>query len=135
MKEITISTESQSHFLRLYQIALSDDEFSALEVKMLFEFAEERGVPKEHLNYILLNPQTVTMGVPESVEQKIVYLCDFAIMIWADGVVSDDERNALEKYIKRFGFLDENIEPLATYLLNATKEGKTKQEIFNELNN
>ncbi len=135
MKEITISTELQSHFLRLYQIALSDDEFSALEVKMLFEFAKERGVPKEHLDYILLNPQTVTMGVPESIEQKIMYLCDFTTMIWADGVVTDDERNALEKYIKRFGFLDENIEPLATYLLDATKEGKTKQEIFNELNN
>lgn len=135
MKEITISTELKSHFLRLYQIALSDDEFSALEVKMLYAFAEERGVPKEHLDYILLNPQTVTMGVPEDIKQKIMYLCDFAIMVWADGVVSDDERNALEKYIKQFGFLDENIEPLATFLLDAIKEGKTKQEIFNELNN
>lgn len=134
MREITISTELQSHFLRLYQIALSDDEFSALEVKMLFEFAEERGVPKEYLDFILLNPQTVAMGVPESIEQKITYLCDFATMIWADGAVSDDERNALEKYIKRFGFLDENIAPLATYLLDATEEGKTTQEIFNELN-
>ena len=135
MKEITISTELKSHFLRLYQIALSDDEFSVLEMKMLYAFAEERGVPKDHLNHILLNPQTVSMGIPETIEQKIMYLCDFTTMIWADGVVSDDERNALEKYIKRFGFLDENVQPLASFLLNATKEGKTKQEIFNELNN
>lgn len=134
MKEILISTELKSHFLSLYQIALSDGEFSSLEVKMLYEFAAQRGLQKKHLDEILLNPQTSSSGIPERIEQKIEYLCDFATMIWADGAVSEDERNALEKYIKRFGFLEQNIKTLATFILNATKEGKTKQEIFNELN-
>ena len=135
MEEITISTELKSHFLRLYQIALSDGEFSELEIKMLYEFAKERWVSKEHLDKILLHATDTIVLIPEEVAQKIEYLCDFATMVWADGVVTDDERNILEKYIKSFGFLDENIEPLATYLLDATKNGKTKQEIFNELNN
>jgi len=135
MEEITISIELKSHFLRLYQIALSDGEFSALEVKMLYEFAKERGVSKDYLDKILLNANGSVELIPDGIVQKIEYLCDFASMIWADNVVTNDERSMLEKYIKSFGFLDENIEPLATYLLDAIKAGKTKQEIFNELNN
>lgn len=134
MEEIIISTELKSHFLGLYQIALSDGEFSVLEVKMLYEFAKERGVSKEYLDKILLHETNTVVLIPDDVAKKIEYLCDFATMIWADGIVTDDERNILEKYIKSFGFLDENIALLATYLLDATKEGKTKQEIFNELN-
>ena len=135
MEEITISIELKSHFLRLYQIALSDGEFSALEVKMLYEFAKERGVSKDHLDKILLHANESIELIPEGVAQKIEYLCDFASMIWVDNVATNDERSMLEKYIKSFGFLDENIVPLATFLLDAVKAGKTKQEIFNELNN
>ncbi len=134
MRKTTIPTELKSHFLRLYQIALSDGDFGKLEMKMLYEFAEERGIPKEDLDEVLLNPHDIHHLIPESVEQKIEYLCDFASMIWADEVVTIDERSSLEKYIRRFGFLDENIHPLADYLLKATKEGKTKLEIINELN-
>lgn len=134
MQKTTIPTELKSHFLRLYQIALSDGDFDKLEMKMLYEFAEERGILKEDLDEVLLNPQDLHHLIPESVEQKIEYLCDFASMIWADEVITDDERNSLEKYIRLFGFLDENIHPLADYLLEATKKGKSKLEIINELN-
>jgi len=106
-----------------------------MEVKMLYEFAKERSVSKDHLDKILLHSNDSIELIPEGVVQKIEYLCDFATMIWADNVVTNDERSMLEKYIKSFGFLDENIAPLATYLLDAVKAGKTKQEIFNELNN
>jgi len=51
-----ITTELKSHFLRLYQMAFSDDNFDLLELQMLYKFAEERGVTKEQLNEILLNP-------------------------------------------------------------------------------
>lgn len=135
MEEITISTELKSHFLRLYQIALSDGEFSILEIKMLYEFAKERGVSKEHLDKILLHSNDTIVLIPEELSKKIEYLWDFAMMIWADGIVTDDERNILEKYIRSFGFLDKNVEKLATHLLEAVKRGETKQEILNEINN
>lgn len=35
-----ISIELKSHFLRLYQIAFSDDNFDILEMQMLYKFAE-----------------------------------------------------------------------------------------------
>jgi DnaJ-domain-containing protein 1 len=134
MDKTQIPTVLKSHFLRLYQIALADDDFSALELKMLYEFAEERGILKEHLDEILLNPVDANNLIPEQVNEKLAFLYDFTAMIWADEIVTDDERSALEKYIKRFGFLEKNIEPLAEYLIEAVKSNKTKQEIINALN-
>lgn len=135
MDKAKITTATKGHFLRLYQIALADGEFSALELKMLYEFAAERGIEEYHLNEILLQPIDTNRLIPESIGKKLEFLYDFTAMIWADGVVNEDERNALEKYIKLFGFLDENIEPLADYMIEEVKAGKSKQEIITALNN
>ena len=134
MNNIQVPTIIKSHFLRLYQIALADGEFSTLELKMLYKFAEERGISKEHLDDILLNPVDASNLVPEDINEKIGFLYDFAAMIWADEIVTDDELFALKKYIKRFGFLEENIDLLAQYLIEAVKNNKTKKDIINELN-
>lgn len=135
MDKAKITTATKGHFLRLYQIALADGEFSAMELKMLYEFAAERGIEEYHLNEILLQPIDTNRLIPESIGEKLEFLYDFTAMIWADGVVNEDERNALEKYIKLFGFLDENIEPLADYMIEEVKAGKSKQEIITALNN
>jgi DnaJ-domain-containing protein 1 len=134
MSEIQISAELKSHFLRLYQIALADGDFSSLELKMLYDFAEERGILKEHLDEILLNPRNLNELVPENVIDKLEYLCDFTTMIWADGLVSPDEKISLQKYIRLFGFLEENVVALSDFLITAVKEGKNKKTIINELN-
>lgn len=134
MEKTQIPEVLKSHLLQLYQIALADGEFSRLELKMLYGFAEERGVTKAHLDEILLNPTAVDNLIPEEVNEKLGFLYDFSAMIWADNVVTDDERSALEKYIKRFGFLEENTASLADYLIEAIQVKKTKQEIINELN-
>ena len=134
MNKTDIPVELKSHFLRLYQIALSDGDFSTLEMKMLYDFARSRGISEEHMNKLLLEPKDTVNLVPDNIEKKIEYLCDFAYMIWADGIVDENERISLKKYIKLFGFLDDNIEKLADYLIEATGEGKNKEDILKELN-
>lgn len=128
-----ISTELKSHFLRLYQIAFSDDNFDVLEMQMLYKFAEERGLTKDQLNEILLNPSHDST-IPETLELRVEYLYDLAIMIWADGEVTDDEYITLKKYCKKFEFLDENITELADFLLKSAKEGISKEEIIKDIN-
>lgn len=125
----------KAHFLRLYQMAVCDDSFSALELKMLYTFAEERGIIDTYLDEILLNPIEVKNIVPDLLEEKIDYLYDLTVMIWADGQVDDNEKSALEKYIRLFGFVEENILPIAEYLLRSVQLGKTKNEIIIELQN
>lgn len=128
-----ISEDLKAHFLRLYSMAFTDDNFHHLELKMLYDFAEERGVPKETLDALLLNPSSVEKSVPKSLIEKITYLYQLSQMIWADGKVDDNERNTLKKYIKLFGFKDENIDHLSDYFLDAVKENIPLKEVLKEL--
>tara|TARA_R110001592_G_scaffold20205_1_gene82304 strand:+ start:228 stop:626 length:399 start_codon:yes stop_codon:yes gene_type:complete len=130
---ITISNKLKSHFLRLYQMAFSDDNFDATELKMLYEFANERGVSQEQLQQILINPIQET-NLPDSLEEKIDYLYDLALMIWADYKITEDEKNTLTKYCRRFGFLEENIYEMAEYLLDCAQKGLSKEDILNQIN-
>ncbi|MPS74216.1 MAG: hypothetical protein E2590_13870 [Chryseobacterium sp.] len=134
MNEIIETTESlKAHFLRLYQMAICDDNFSPLELKTLYRSAEERGISQKKLDEILLNPVNSKMVVPESIEEKIDYLYDLTVMIWADGIVSPNERTSLEKYVLMFGFMEENALQIVDYLIDSVKEGKTKTDILNDL--
>lgn len=131
--EITISTELQSHFLRLYQMACADENFDVLEMKLLYKFAEERGVDTEHLNSILTNP-VQRMELPQAIEKKIEYLYDLAIMIWVDKEVSEDEYNLLRKYCKTFEFLEENLAEICDYLIDCAKQDKSLHEVLTSIN-
>lgn len=128
-----ITTELKSHFLRLYQIAFSDDNFDVLEMQMLYNFAEERGLSKDQLNDVLLNPSHES-AIPESLEKRVEYLYDLAVMIWADQKVTEDEYITLKKYCKKFEFLEENITELADYLLESAKKDLPKEEIIKSIN-
>lgn len=130
MNELT--TELKSHFLRLYQMAFSDDNFDVLEMQMLYKFAEERKVSKQELDNILLSPYHEST-IPETLELKIEYLYDLAIMIWADEIVTKDEINTLKKYCVKFGFLEENITELSNFLINNAKKNASKEEVLNQL--
>ena len=114
-------------------MAFSDDNFDVLELQMLYRFAEERGVNQEQLNEVLLNPSQDSR-IPEELEDKIEYLYDLALMIWADGIATEDEINTLKKYCLKFGFLEENIEDICEFLLENAKQRISKKQLMNLMN-
>lgn len=77
-------------------MALTDGEFSPLDWKMLYEFAMERNISKEELDQILLSIIGY-LEVPDSIDEKLEYLYDFARMIWADNEVTEDDGIILKK--------------------------------------
>lgn len=129
-----ITLELKSHFLRLYQMALSDDRFDVLELQMLYHFADERGIPKEELDKLFLNPVNTDLIVPENLTTKIEYLYDLTRIIWADEKVTDDELNMLRKYCRKFDFIEENINDLSDYLIDCVQKNIQKEEIISQLN-
>lgn len=129
-----ITLELKSHFLRLYQMALSDDRFDVLELQMLYHFADERGIPKEELDKLFLNPVNTDLIVPDNLTTKIEYLYDLTRIIWADEKVTDDELNMLRKYCRKFDFIEENINDLSDYLIDCVQKNIQKVEIISQLN-
>ena len=129
--EMEITAELKAHFLRLYQMALTDDNFTASELSKLYQFAEDRSIAKEDLDRLLLEP-TESLSIPETVEDRLRNLYDLGQMIWADGKVHEDELITLKKYCRRFEFQDENIDELAEYILDSVKNNVPFEEILNE---
>ena len=122
-----MTIELKSHFLRLYQMALSDDKFDVLELQMLYHFADERAIPREELDKLLLNPINCELSTPYDLNTRIEYLYDFTRIIWADRKITEDEVNMLKKYCKKFNFLDENIDELANYLIDCVQKNIQKE--------
>lgn len=115
-------------------MALSDDQFDVLELQMMYHFADERGIPREELDKLFLNPINTELIIPEELNTRIEYLYDFTRIIWADGKITDDELNMLKKYCRKFNFLDENINELSSYLIDCVQKNIQKEEIISQLN-
>ena len=128
-----ISENLKSHFLRLYSMAFTDDNFHPLELKMLYNFAKERGIPRDKLDELLLNPIEASAKIPENLDEKITYLYQLSEMIWADGKVDDNERSTLNKYVKLFKFKEENADELTEYLLSAVENKISLANVLKEL--
>ena len=135
MKTINLDSYLKSHFLNLYSIALSDLEVDSTELELLYKFGEMRGISKDQINEIIINADINKTKVPETLDEKVEFLYDFAVMIWADGKVDEFERNALKRFCKMFGFIDENISEITDFLLDEAKKGTTKTNLINLIKN
>jgi len=112
----------KSHFLNLYAMALSDSQIGTVELEMLYKIGEEKGVDKSQIDHVILNPGNVKFSLPETLNEKVIYLYDFAKIILADGVVDENERKMLELFCNRFGFEEENVSSIADFLIGSAKD-------------
>ena len=127
-----MTSELQTHFLNLYSMALADSRFDEKEIAILYRIGEERGIPKETIDAMLLSPPlAVNLDLPDTLSEKIEYLYDYAKMILADGVVHDDEVNTLEKFCTKFQFEEKNVATIAQLLIEAARNNIPKTELLN----
>jgi len=126
-----MTAELQAHFLNLYSMALADTTFDEKEIAVLYKLGEEKGIPKEKIDTMLLNPvSSADVQVPETLPEKIEYLYDYAKMILADGVVHDDEIKTLEKFCSKFQFEENNIPLITQLLIEAAKNDLPKKDLI-----
>jgi uncharacterized tellurite resistance protein B-like protein len=124
----------KSHFLNLYAMALSDTQIHTVELETLYKIGEEKGIAKAEIDEIILKPDQVKFIFPNSLDEKITYLYDFAKIILADGIVDKNERATLELFCTRFGFEDENIDKIADFLIASAKENLALTDLLQIIN-
>ena len=112
-----INDNIKSHLLRLYQIALVDDEFLKEEWDLLVFFAKSRGVSRKQLEETLLNPVGEII-YPEQEKEKLDYLLDLSRMMWVDGKVTDEERTLFFKFYDNFGLPHEHRDLIVDSILD-----------------
>jgi len=125
-----MTSELHTHFLNLYSMALADSQFDEKEIAILYKLGEERGVAKETIDAMLLNPpQSEEVNIPDTLAEKIEFLYDYARMILADAVVHDDEVNTLEKFCIKFQFEEKNVPTIAQLLIEAARNNISKSDL------
>ncbi len=112
-------------------MALVDSKFDEKEIAILYRLGEEKGIPRDKIDTMLLSPAgSGHLQPPETLSEKIEYLYDYAKMILADGVVHDDEIRTLEKFCGRFQFEENNIPLIAQLLIEAAKNDMPKTDLI-----
>lgn len=122
----------KSHFLNLYSMVMADGEVSPKEKMELYRIGEDfYGVKPEEFDRLVISDE-ILFYTPQTDTEKILYLYDFALISWADGEVADIEKSTMARYAKRFGIVDEEINPLVDFLLDKAKLHLTHEELMKE---
>lgn len=122
----------KSHFLNLYSMVMADGEVSTKEKMELYRIGEEfYDVKPEEFNKLLLSDE-ILFYIPQTQEEKIFYLYDFALVAWADGKVSDEEVQVLKRFALRFGVQEGEVQPLIDLLLEKAKEHISHEDLMKE---
>tara|TARA_B110000259_G_C13940646_1_gene372625 strand:+ start:129 stop:533 length:405 start_codon:yes stop_codon:yes gene_type:complete len=130
-----MNTDLKGHFLNLYMIALSDNNFDEKELEVILKIGEEKGISKEEFENIIINPTSIEIKIPTDFTSKIKLLYDFVRVIWADGIIEEDEKFSFMKYCGKFGFqVEESIE-LFDWLMGFAKSDISAQELEVEIIN
>lgn len=111
-------------------MALADSQFDESEIAILYNIGKERGVPKSEIDHIILNPAVIKFTIPDSINEKIEYLYDYAKMILADGKIEEQEIKTFEKFCLKFEFEDQNISSIVNFLIEAAKNDVSIDEII-----
>lgn len=130
-----INTDLKGHFLNLYMIALSDNNFDEKELETILKIGKEKGISKVEFEKIIINPTSVNFQIPTDFVSKINLLYDFARVIWSDGKIEEDEKNSFMKYCKKFGFDKETSEELFDWLIGFAKKNITVEQLEKEILN
>lgn len=124
-----------SHFLNLFQLALSDTTLHPDELKFLYDIGIKKGVEKKEIDVLIENPHKIRFYEPTSVYEKVEQLYEFAHMILADGRVDPREIAFLKNLVIRFGFEDENASDIVEFLIEESKVGSSLDKILKIVRN
>lgn len=123
--------ELKSHFLNLYQMVLSDTEVKPEELIMLYKIGIEHNVSSDEINKLLISPNKQI--IPLDTETKVRHLYDLSRMAWSDGVLDQNEKNTLQLFCRKFGFIEDNIDKICEYLLDQAEKNTSIEEIIKHI--
>lgn len=126
-----ISQELKSHFMSLYKMILADDLVKPEELLQLYLIGKRHGISENEFNEMLISP--VDFAMPDTLENKIVHLCDLVDIILADGKIDDTEVTTLKQYCVRFGFVSENVDQIVSFLIEQKKARVSTEDIIKEI--
>ena len=125
----------KSRFLSLYSMAIADGILEAKELETLYRIGSEsyKLTPEEINSYVVSAGSSFV--APDKMEDRISILYELAEIAWADGVIDKTEKDLLSRYAIRLGFIEENADEIADFMLEQVQNGISKEEVINNILN
>jgi len=100
------------HIRNLVALANSDGHMHDDEKLLIFKLGEKYGLKERQVRMILDSNKENKLYVPEKDEDKMDQLYDLLQMVYADGVVDDNEVEFCKEVVSKFGFKDTLVDKL-----------------------
>ena len=115
---------------RLIALAYADQAVDARELELIYTIALERGVARQQLETILLNPHQSGNALPPTPAERIADLYDLARLVLADEVVRPEEEAMLRRSVLLYQFEEANAGDIVTFLLGHARQGTASAEVL-----
>lgn len=125
----------KSQFLSLYHMILADGIIDARELETLYKIGmEQYHLTQEEITAVVRDAGS-SFILPTTLQGKVQFLYNLAMIALADGTVDPEEKALLNKYITRMGFEDANADGIAEFLFESIRNDKSFDEIMSIINN
>lgn len=125
----------KSQFLSLYHMILADGIIDARELETLYKIGiEQYHLTQEEITAVVRDAGS-SFILPTTLQGKVQFLYNLAMIALADGTVDPEEKALLNKYITRMGFEDANADGIAESLFESIRNDKSFDEIMSMINN
>lgn len=113
-------------------MVMADGDVLTKEKMELYRIGEEYyGVSQEEFDRLSLSGD-ILFYTPQTDEEKILFLYDFALIAWADGKVANEELSLIKQFALRFGVQNDEVQPLVDFLLEKAKKHISHEELLKE---
>jgi uncharacterized membrane protein YebE (DUF533 family) len=119
----------KKHLRNLVALANIDGHLHDDERALIYRLGEKYGLKERQVTKILENEKEQVLYVPEKDEEKMDQLFDLLQMVYADGVVDDNEVDFCKDVVAKFGYK----ETLVDKLLALFKNGDPVPSDWNEV--
>ena len=123
-------SSQKGHFRNLVLLSRLDGEVTASEEKLLNKIAQRLSLTDEQVKEIKNNPENYHSIPPYDMEERVSRLIHFFQVAMDDDVITESEKNAINKCAVSLGFsmeyMNNNFDNIQKQILN----GKNKDEIM-----
>jgi uncharacterized tellurite resistance protein B-like protein len=122
--------QDKEHFIHLIQMANADGKIDDAELEMLSRMGNNLGLTKPEIDDLLASNNQSAYIPPYELSKRFDQLYDVIKMVYADGVIDDNEMRLASRLAMKSGFAEEEIPLLLSVLIEGIKKGDDEEDLF-----
>lgn len=123
----------KSHLSNLIALAKADGHLHEHEERLIYKVGEKYRLKEKQIKKLIDGETETGVFIPESHEKKMEQLYDLVRMVYADGVVEEDEIQFCKTVVRQFGIKEGIVEWMISIFAKENRpKGKAWEAIVKE---